>query len=160
VRPFLQAPQPALWKAQREAGKKPGGKEPEPPQAGPNDGDQVNLTDEQSRIMPVSGGGFEQSYNAQAGVDIDTMMVITVHVTQACNDKREVAPTLAQIAALHVRAAHRNALRTELRGPEWLLIEWPEDEPEPTKYWLSTRPESPRDSWRLFGLSQAANMAA
>jgi hypothetical protein len=50
--------------------------------------------------VPVSGGGFEQSYNAQAGVDIDTMMVITAHVTQACNDKREVEPTLEQIAAL------------------------------------------------------------
>jgi transposase len=90
----------AKRKAQRDAGKKPRGKDPEPPQAGPRDSDQINLTDEQSRIMPVSGGGFEQSYNAQAGVDIDTMMVITAHVTQACNDKREVVPTLAQIAAL------------------------------------------------------------
>jgi len=33
-------------------------------------------------------------------VDIDTMMVITAHVTQACNDKREVVPTLEQIAQL------------------------------------------------------------
>ena len=90
----------AKRKAQRDAGKKPRGKDPEPPQAGPKDGDQVNLTDEESRIMPMSGGGFEQSYNAQAGVDIDTMMVITAHVTQACNDKREVVPTLEQIAAL------------------------------------------------------------
>jgi len=90
----------AKRKAQRDAGKKPRGKDPEPPEAGPKDSDQVNLTDEQSRIMPVSGGGFEQSYNAQAGVDIDTMMVITAHVTQACNDKREVVPTLEQIAAL------------------------------------------------------------
>ena len=84
----------AKRRAQREAGKKPRGKDPEPPQAGPQDGDQVNLTDEESRIMLVSGGGFEQSYNAQAGVDIDTMMVVTAHVTQACNDKREVVPTL------------------------------------------------------------------
>jgi hypothetical protein len=90
----------AKRKAQREAGKKPRGKDPEPPAAGPKDSDQVNLTDEESRIMPVSGGGFEQSYNAQAGVDIDTMMVITAHVAQACNDKREVVPTLEQIAAL------------------------------------------------------------
>lgn len=90
----------AKRKAQRDAGKKPRGKDPEPPQAGPKDGDQVNLTDEQSRIMPVSGGGFEQSYNAQAGVDTDTMMVITAHVTQACNDKREVVPTLKQIDTL------------------------------------------------------------
>lgn len=90
----------AKRRAQRDAGKKPRGKDPQPPEAGPKAGDQVNLTDEESRIMPVSGGGFEQSYNAQAGVDIDTMMVITAHVTQACNDKREVTPTLQQIAAL------------------------------------------------------------
>lgn len=43
--------------------------------------------------------------NTQANVatsysSIDTMMVITAHVTQACNDKREVVPTLKQIAAL------------------------------------------------------------
>jgi len=90
----------AKRKSQRDAGKKPRGKDPEPPASGPKDGDQVNLTDDESRIMPVSGGGFEQSYNAQAGVDTDTMMVITAHVTQACNDKREVVPTLKQIAAL------------------------------------------------------------
>lgn len=86
--------------AQREAGKKPRGKDPEPPQAGPKDTDQVNLTDEESRIMPVSGGGFEQSYNAQAGVDTQTMMVVTAHVSQACNDKREVQPTLKAIKSL------------------------------------------------------------
>jgi transposase len=48
--------------AQRAAGKKPRGKEPVPPTPGPRDKDQVNLTDEESRIMPVSGGGFEQCY--------------------------------------------------------------------------------------------------
>ncbi|RDJ97193.1 transposase, partial [Cupriavidus lacunae] len=90
----------AKRKSQRDAGKKPRGKDPEPPEAGPKDGDQVNLTDEDSRIMPVSGGGFEQSYNAQAGVDTETMMVVTRHVSQACNDKREVVPTLEQIVAL------------------------------------------------------------
>lgn len=87
-------------KAQRDAGKRPRGKDPEPPQAGPKDADQVNLSDEDSRIMPVSGGGFEQSYNAQAGVDTQTMLVVTAHVSQACNDKREVEPTLQAIAAL------------------------------------------------------------
>jgi len=90
----------AKRQAQREAGKRPRGKDPEPPQPGPRDSDQVNLTDEQSRIMPVSGGGFEQSYNAQAGVDTETMLVITAHVSQACNDKREVEPTLQRIEAL------------------------------------------------------------
>ena len=90
----------AKRQAQRHSGKKPRGKDPEPPQGGSQDKDQVNLTDEESRIMPASGGGFGQSYNAQAGVDTETMMVITQHVSQAPNDKREVAPTLQQIAAL------------------------------------------------------------
>ena len=90
----------AKRQAQRETGRKRRGKDPEPPRPGPKGGDQVNLTDEESRIMPVSGAGFEQSYNAQAGVDTETMMVITAHVSQACNDKREVVPTLEQIQAL------------------------------------------------------------
>ena len=103
----------AKRQSQREAGKKPRGKDPEPPQAGPKDSDQVNLTDEQSRIMPVSGGGFEQSYNAQAGVDTATMMVITRHVSQACNDKREVVPTLQQIAALPAALGEVQSLITD-----------------------------------------------
>jgi hypothetical protein len=37
-----------------------------PPVEGPGLADQVNLTDAESRIMPVPGGGFEQCYNAQA----------------------------------------------------------------------------------------------
>jgi len=82
----------------KASGKRPGGKEPKPPTAGPGDKDQVNLTDEESRIMPSSGGGFEQSYNAQASVDIDSGLIITGHITQQSNDKREVEPTLAQLA--------------------------------------------------------------
>jgi hypothetical protein len=30
--------------------------------------------------------------------------------------------------------------RAEQPAEEWLVIEWPEDEDEPTKYWLSTLP--------------------
>ncbi|MEO6270491.1 MAG: IS701 family transposase [Lautropia sp.] len=48
----------------------------------------------------------------------------------------------SRFARLRVRAAHRDHLRNELRAPEWLLIEWPEGEAEPTKYWLSTLPEA------------------
>jgi transposase len=44
----------------KASGKKPGGKPPTPPTAGPGPSDQINLTDEDSRIMPVAGGGFEQ----------------------------------------------------------------------------------------------------
>ena len=40
--------------------------------------------------------------------------------------------------ALRVWVAHRDDQRTDPRPPEWLLIEWPKGEVEPTKYWLST----------------------
>jgi SRSO17 transposase len=46
-----------------------------------------------------------------------------------------------RFARLRVHAAHRDNLRSELRPEEWLVIEWPESETEPTKYWLSTLPE-------------------
>ena len=80
-------------------GKKPGGKPPKAPEPGPRDSDQVNRTDEESRIMPVAGGGFEQAYNAQAAVDADTMRVVAVGVTQAPNDKEQVEPMLATLQA-------------------------------------------------------------
>ena len=41
-----------------------------------------------------------------------------------------------------VRPAHRDTLLSEPRAEEWLLIEWPEDETEPTKYWFSTLSEA------------------
>ena len=78
----------ARRQAQRKAGKKPRGKDPQPPSAGPREKGQVNLTDEESRIMPVSGGGFDQCFNAQAGVDTETMLVLGTHVSQAPNDKQ------------------------------------------------------------------------
>jgi hypothetical protein len=82
-----------------ETKRKPGGKPPTPPEAGVRDTDQINLTDEESRIMPVSGGGFEQAYNAQAGVDAATMLVVATGVTQATNDKEQVAPMLQTLQA-------------------------------------------------------------
>ena len=81
-------------------GKKPGGKPPKPPQVGPRPDDQINLTDEDSRIMKVAGGGFEQCYNAQALVDSESMLVMAPHVTQAGNDKEQVVPMLAKLQAL------------------------------------------------------------
>src|SRR6185312_12804399 len=48
----------------------------------------------------------------------------------------------SRYARLRVRAAHRDERLTEPRPEEWLLIEWPEGEKEPTKYWLATLPET------------------
>jgi hypothetical protein len=83
-----------------ETGKKPGGKPPVPPVEGPQPKDQINLTDEDSRIMPVAGGGFEQCYNAQAVVATESLLVIATDVVQAPNDKQQIAPMLEKIVAL------------------------------------------------------------
>lgn len=46
----------------------------------------------------------------------------------------------SRFACVRVRVARRDFKRTESRPEEWLLIEWPKGEQEPTKYWLSTLP--------------------
>ena len=47
----------------------------------------------------------------------------------------------SRFARMRVRVAHRHAPAGEKSEEEWLLIEWPEGEKEPTKYWLSTLPD-------------------
>src|SRR4249920_2911358 len=64
------------------SGKKPGGRPPAPPLEGPQPKDQINLTDEDSRIMPVAGGGVEQCYKEQAVVATESLMVIATDVVQ------------------------------------------------------------------------------
>jgi len=81
-------------------GKKPRGRPPAPPVEGPLPTDQVNLTDEESRIMPVPGGGFEQCYNAQAVVAAGSLLVLAADVVQAPNDKQQLQPMLDQVSAL------------------------------------------------------------
>ena len=46
----------------------------------------------------------------------------------------------SRFARVRVRPAHRDEQRSEPRAEEWLVIEWPRGESEPTKYWLSTVP--------------------
>ena len=50
----------------------------------------------------------------------------------------------SRFAAVRVRPAHRDYWKTEPHSEEWLLIEWPRGEEEPTKYWLSTLPATTR----------------
>lgn len=91
----------AAREAKAEAtGKKSGGKPPQPPVEGARPTDQINLTDEASRIMPVAGGGFEQCYNAQAVVTAGSLLVVAAQVVQAPNDKQQIAPMLERIDAL------------------------------------------------------------
>ena len=85
---------------ENKTGKKPRGRKPQPPEPGIQGKDQVNLTDDESRIMKKSGGGFEQAYNAQAGVDTESMLIVTSHVTQETNDKQQLEPAVTNVTAL------------------------------------------------------------
>jgi transposase len=85
---------------EKSTGKKPRGRTPKPPEPGPKGKDQVNLTDSESRIMPSSAGGFEQSYNAQATVDVESMLIVENHITQQSNDKLELAPSVENLCTL------------------------------------------------------------
>jgi transposase len=91
-------------------GKKPGGKPPQPPVEGPLPTDQINLTDEESRIMPVAGGGFEQCYNAQAAVAAGSLLIVAQDVVQAVNDKQQIEPMLDQIDKLPDELGEVNTL--------------------------------------------------
>jgi SRSO17 transposase len=45
-----------------------------------------------------------------------------------------------RFATVRVRPSHRDYWRAEPHPEEWLLIEWPAGDKEPSKYWLSTLP--------------------
>ena len=71
-----------------------------PPTPTPMDKDQVNLTDPDSRIMKTSGGGFEQCYNAQAVVDVESKLIVSSYVTNHTNDKQEIEPSIQELQSL------------------------------------------------------------
>ena len=98
-RVLAQAGLPIGAQAQR-TGKKPKGRQPREPQPGPKGSDPINLTGEDSRIMPVAGGGFEQAYNTQAAVDAGSMLIVGTGLTQAPNDKEQIEPMLETLAVL------------------------------------------------------------
>ncbi|PZA09440.1 IS701 family transposase, partial [Rhodopseudomonas palustris] len=47
----------------------------------------------------------------------------------------------SRFARVRVSVGHNKLIPETLR-PEWLLVEWPENETDPTKYWLATLPET------------------
>ncbi|MDL2226398.1 IS1182 family transposase [Deltaproteobacteria bacterium OttesenSCG-928-M10] len=100
-------------KKARKKGRKPGGKPPQPPTAGPGEKDQMNFTDPESRIMPKSGGGFEQAYNAQASVDTDSRLIVGEHVSQKANDKQELEPALLELDKLPDAAGRAEKLNAD-----------------------------------------------
>jgi transposase len=89
---------------EQRTGKKKRGRKPEPPdadEAKPDDTAQRNFTDPESRIMPdgANKGSFVQGYNAQIAVDSASQVIVAAEITQATNDKKQLLPMIAQIAA-------------------------------------------------------------
>jgi transposase len=95
-----QAKLAARDEQERRSGRKPPGRPPAPPTGGAREQDQVNLTDEDSRIMKVTGGGFDQCYNAQAMVATGSLLIVAAAVTQAANDKEQLMPMIEKLQAL------------------------------------------------------------
>lgn len=89
--------------AQRAAGKTPRGCEPQAPDSKPGGKDQINFTDEESRIMKTKDG-FQQAYNAQAGVETASRLIVGRRVSQSPNDKQELVSDLADVQR-HVNPA-------------------------------------------------------
>ena len=79
---------------EKTTGKKAKGKKPAEPKRGPGDTYQVNFTDEESRIMPVSGGGFEQAYNAQAVVDNACRLIVGTDLGHGPVERQALQPVL------------------------------------------------------------------
>jgi transposase len=87
-------------KERRERGERVRGREPKEPSPEVDPKDQYNFTDPESRIMKAGNGGhFEQSYNAQAAVEVESMLVVSNYVTDRPNDKRELLPNLERTQA-------------------------------------------------------------
>lgn len=79
----------------RKHRKRPRGRAPKPPEAGPHEKDQYNFTDPESRIMKNStNDGFDQHYNVQVAVDQDSLLIVSTSLSNHPNDKREAEPTL------------------------------------------------------------------
>src|SRR5580658_8584642 len=74
------------------SGKKPGGRAPAPPLEGPQPKDQINLTDEDSRIMLVPGGGSDRSYNVQPVVGAECFRAIATEAVPAATEREDIDP--------------------------------------------------------------------
>lgn len=84
--------------AKQERGERVGGRPPKAPTPEPAGTDQYNFTDAESRIMKAGNGDhFEQSYNAQAAVEVASRLIVGQRVSQSPNDKQELMADLQAI---------------------------------------------------------------
>jgi transposase len=90
---------------EERTGKGTPGRKPKEPSDEPAEKAQRNFTDPDSRIM-MDGAthSFEQCYNAQAAVDVDSQVIVAADVTQDANDKKQVEPVVEQVRSNTGRA--------------------------------------------------------
>jgi SRSO17 transposase len=103
------------------------GEEPKRAPANPSTGRPRKLLQRDAKHQPVSA--------KQLAVSLPVEAWKKVAWRQGVKQK-----LYSRFAAVRVRPAHRDYWRAEPHPEEWLLMEWPAGEPEPTKYWLSTLP--------------------
>jgi SRSO17 transposase len=103
------------------------GEKPKPAPAYQGTGRPRKLLRRDQKRQPISAKGLALSLPADAWKKVSWRQGV----------KKKLQ---SRFAALRVRPAHRDYWRAEPYPEEWLLIEWPAGETEPTKYWLSTLP--------------------
>lgn len=89
----IDAAKREIERRHNEKNKKDDDETPQPP-SHPEDKEQVNLTDSESRIMKTSKNGFQQCYNTQVAVEIENRLIVDAYVTQRATDMHEVIPMI------------------------------------------------------------------
>jgi SRSO17 transposase len=98
--------------------------------------------------LPYSGKGrppvMPRRTHALRPISVKALaLALAQHAWQTISWREGTNNTLSgRFAAVRVRHAGGNAGRARLQPEQWLLMQWPADEIEPTKYWLSTLPAS------------------
>jgi SRSO17 transposase len=103
------------------------GQRPKPAPGRKELGRPTKLLQRDAQHQPVSAKALALSQTAEAWKNVSWRQGVKNKLT-------------SRFAALRVRPAHRDYWRAEPHPGEWLLIEWPSEEKEPTKYWFSTLP--------------------
>ncbi|MEO8658097.1 MAG: IS1182 family transposase [Bryobacteraceae bacterium] len=92
----IKAAKKALAQRARQTAAAEGKAAEEAKRAKPDDKDQYNFTDPDSRIMK-NPDGFVQAYNAQAAVEPEMLLIVGQSVTEASNDKQQLEPMVEAI---------------------------------------------------------------
>jgi transposase len=128
----------------KQTGRKPGGRAPKPPTAGPQAKDQYNFTDPDSRIMKNSNNkGFDQHYNVQVAVDQDCRLIVGNTLSNQATDREEAIPT---VDAIPTQAGKPKA--AALDNGYWSPANVEELERRGIKPYIATGRDSHYQSWQ------------